>query len=194
MASPVALASACPLLPAVADSYDKHTSTSAGSTTPGCGHTRTNAKVQIAPYQALPVAGPVITHHRAAALDVVEPAADMPEEASVRGGVPPSARRASPSSMGNAPAATSSPPPPSHHVQERLACIHETLQKYMKKLAERTSHHMGCVPRVTGQKLRRKRGAPPPRCARCPAQSHTPITQKIALTALSASKRLTETL
>jgi hypothetical protein len=168
MASPVALASACPLLPAVADSYDKHTSTAAGSTTPGCGHTRTNAKVQIAPYQALPVAGPVITHHRAAALDVVEPAADMPEEASVRGGVPPSARRASPSLMGNAPAATSSPPPPSHHVQERLACIHETLQKYMKKLAERTSHHMGCVPRVTGQKLRRRgvhlrpavRGAP----------------------------------
>lgn len=65
-----------------------------------------NSQVQVAPYQALPVAGPIITHHRASALKVLEPSPDLPEE-------------------------------------ERLAAINETLSKYMKKLAERTTHHMG---------------------------------------------------
>jgi hypothetical protein len=38
------------------------------------------SQLQLAPYQALPVAGPIITHHRACALDVMEPSPDMPEE------------------------------------------------------------------------------------------------------------------
>jgi len=28
-------------------------------------------------------------------------------------------------------------------LQDRLSAIHEVLQKYQKKLAERTNHHMG---------------------------------------------------
>ena len=41
-----------------------------------------NSNVQLAPYQALPVAGPLITHHRAAALNVLEPGT-MPEDVSL---------------------------------------------------------------------------------------------------------------
>jgi histidine decarboxylase len=42
-----------------------------------------NSQVQVAPYQALPVAGPIITHHRASALKVLEPSPDIPEEVSI---------------------------------------------------------------------------------------------------------------
>jgi hypothetical protein len=38
------------------------------------------SQLQLAPYQALPVAGPIITHHRASALDVMEPSPDLSEE------------------------------------------------------------------------------------------------------------------
>ncbi|GIL65938.1 hypothetical protein Vafri_19565 [Volvox africanus] len=60
----------------------------------------------VAPYQAMPVAGPVITHHKSTALPVVEPHPEMTEE-------------------------------------EREARIAEMIDGYMKKLAERTHHHMG---------------------------------------------------
>ncbi|GIL91077.1 hypothetical protein Vretifemale_18759 [Volvox reticuliferus] len=60
----------------------------------------------VAPYQAMPVAGPVITHHKSTALPVVEPHPEMTEE-------------------------------------EREARIAEMIDSYMKKLAERTHHHMG---------------------------------------------------
>ncbi|GLI60631.1 hypothetical protein VaNZ11_002828 [Volvox africanus] len=60
----------------------------------------------VAPYQAMPIAGPVITHHKSTALPVVEPHPEMTDE-------------------------------------EREARIAEMIDNYMKKLAERTHHHMG---------------------------------------------------
>jgi len=106
MSEAVALASTCPLPAAVAASHDKHLTTNGEKVTRSKMLKPDNSQVQVAPYQALPVAGPIITHHRASALKVLEPSPDMPEE-------------------------------------ERLAAINETLAKYMKKLQERTSHHMG---------------------------------------------------
>jgi hypothetical protein len=82
MASPaVQLASSCALPAAVSHSHDVHnvqaTDDSKGRNQrlkPG------NGNVQIAPYQALPVAGPIITHHKATALDVQELSPEMSEE------------------------------------------------------------------------------------------------------------------
>lgn len=91
-----------------------------------------NSNVQVAPYQALPVlGGPKITHHRAAALDVIEPCPDMSEEVSFLHACWSDVdvhewqltRR--------------------YLSQERMAAVHEVIQKYMKKLCERTNHHMG---------------------------------------------------
>jgi len=82
MASPaVQLASSCALPAAVAHSGELHNVQSGGE--PVLRNQRLqhgNSNVQIAPYQALPVAGPVITHHKATALDVQEYSPDMSEE------------------------------------------------------------------------------------------------------------------
>lgn len=45
--------------------------------------TETLGHAAVAPYQALPVAGPVITHHKSTALPVLEPHPEMSDE--VRG-------------------------------------------------------------------------------------------------------------
>ena len=42
--------------------------------------TETYDVAAVAPYQALPVAGPVITHHKSTALPVVEPHPEVTEE------------------------------------------------------------------------------------------------------------------
>jgi hypothetical protein len=76
------LASSCALPAAVSHSSELHHSKSEDAVQRK-QHLKGNSNVQIAPYQALPVAGPVagiITHHRATALDVQEPGPDMSEE------------------------------------------------------------------------------------------------------------------
>src|SRR5688572_4216429 len=75
----VALASTCPLPHTMADRDHKHETIS--QPIKRTQHLQVdNTAVQVAPYQSLPVAGPVITHHRAAALNVLEPTANMPRE------------------------------------------------------------------------------------------------------------------
>jgi len=58
----------------------------------------------VAPYQAMPVHGPVITHNKAAGLEILEA---------------------------------------SLSAEDREAAMHDILSKYMKKLADRTHHHLG---------------------------------------------------
>jgi histidine decarboxylase len=82
MASPaVQLASSCALPAAVSHSHDVH---NVQATDDSVGRNQRlkqgNGNVQIAPYQALPVAGPIITHHKATALDVQELSPEMSEE------------------------------------------------------------------------------------------------------------------
>jgi histidine decarboxylase len=107
MATPaVQLASSCALPAAVSHSHEVHNDAKAGGDVPGRKLKQGNSSVQLAPYQALPVAGPVITHNKATALDVQELSPELSEE-------------------------------------DRLSAVNEILQKYMKKLKERTTHHMG---------------------------------------------------
>jgi hypothetical protein len=76
------LASSCALPAAVAHSHDLHHSKSEDAVQ-RAQLLKGNSNVQIAPYQALPVAGPVaglITHHKATALNIQEPGTDMSEE------------------------------------------------------------------------------------------------------------------
>ena len=80
MGDAVALTTACPL-PPFASPPGKH-ARAAGDKSGSNGlppKVLDNSNVQLAPYQALPVGGPLITHHRAAALNVIEPGT-MPEE------------------------------------------------------------------------------------------------------------------
>lgn len=77
----VELISSCTLPAAVAHSHDVHLSQPGGD--PVLRNQRLkqgNSNVQIAPYQALPVAGPIITHHKATALEVPEYLPEMTEE------------------------------------------------------------------------------------------------------------------
>jgi histidine decarboxylase len=45
-------------------------------------HAMDNSNVQVAPYQALPVSGPVITHNISKALNILEPSGHLSEEVS----------------------------------------------------------------------------------------------------------------
>lgn len=82
MASPaVQLASSCALPAAVSHSHDVHSVQATGDPVLRSERLKQgNSNVQIAPYQALPVAGPIITHIKATALDVQELSPDMSEE------------------------------------------------------------------------------------------------------------------
>ena len=82
MSEAVALASSCPLPHAVAASHDMHLSSSTDNGMRNKMLKHDNSHVQVAPYQALPVAGPIITHHRASGLKILEPSQDIPEEVS----------------------------------------------------------------------------------------------------------------
>lgn len=107
MTTPVQLVSSIQLPAPVAESATTHAAQMKQDKVLRSQRIKDNSNaVAIAPYQALGVCGPIITHHRAAALDVLEPCPNMSEE-------------------------------------DRLSAIHEVLQKYQKKLAERTNHHMG---------------------------------------------------
>lgn len=76
----IALASSCELPEPVTDSCSKHISSHTDAMSRPQHMKVKNTNVQIAPYQALPVAGPVITHHRSTAFKVSEPTAELPEE------------------------------------------------------------------------------------------------------------------
>ncbi|KAG2448549.1 hypothetical protein HYH02_006440 [Chlamydomonas schloesseri] len=102
MADPVSLAASCAMPPVLSKS-----AVAAGEVKRSAHMKMDSYNVgAVAPYQAMPVAGPVITHHKSTALPVVEPHPEMTEE-------------------------------------EREATIAEMIGSYMKKLAERTHHHMG---------------------------------------------------
>jgi hypothetical protein len=78
----VALSSAC-ALPPFASPPGKHARANGdGKAQSHLPKMLDNSNVQLAPYQALPVGGPLITHHRAAALNVLEPGT-MPEDVSL---------------------------------------------------------------------------------------------------------------
>jgi histidine decarboxylase len=81
MSEAVDLASCCPIQQVVATSSERHAikCTDKELRSQCIKHEQTN-QLQLAPYQALPVAGPVITHHRASAVDVMEPSPDLPDE------------------------------------------------------------------------------------------------------------------
>lgn len=149
MASPaVQLASSCALPAAVSHSYDVHNYAQSGGDVPGRKLQQGNSSVQLAPYQALPVAGPVITHNKATALDVQELSPELNEEVSLPAGEAGAEVRGTGET---AAAAVSLLLRQLTHVclvatcvlQDRLAAVNEILQKYMKKLKERTTHHMG---------------------------------------------------
>jgi hypothetical protein len=82
---PVALASSCARPAVVATGADKHTSptrqqgASRVDAAASLAHCPSRDKLAVAPYQATPVM-PLITHNRAAAFNVLEPAPDMTEE------------------------------------------------------------------------------------------------------------------
>ncbi|KXZ55245.1 hypothetical protein GPECTOR_3g385 [Gonium pectorale] len=100
---PVELATSCAMPPVLSKSAvpenPKHSRTAHLKT-------ETYSVAAVAPYQAMPVAGPVITHHKSTALPVLEPQAELSDE-------------------------------------EREARMAEMIGNYMKKLSERTHHHMG---------------------------------------------------
>ncbi|KAG2444886.1 hypothetical protein HXX76_001623 [Chlamydomonas incerta] len=102
MADPVSLAASCAMPPVLSKSAVT------GGEVKRSAHMKMDSYNvgAVAPYQAMPVAGPVITHHKSTALPVVEPHPEMTEE-------------------------------------EREARVAEMIGSYMKKLAERTHHHMG---------------------------------------------------
>ncbi|KAJ9528608.1 hypothetical protein QJQ45_020416 [Haematococcus lacustris] len=100
----VALASSCPLLQPVA-APGRHAM--ASSEVKRSQFLKVNDNVAVAPYQALPVTGPVITKEsKSSGFPVLEPDASMSAE-------------------------------------EREAHIVEIIDRYTKKLQERTAHHMG---------------------------------------------------
>jgi hypothetical protein len=83
MATPVQLVSSIQLPAPVAESATTHAAQLKMEKVlrSQCIKDNSNA-VAIAPYQALGVCGPLITYHRAAALDVLEPCPNMSEEVS----------------------------------------------------------------------------------------------------------------
>lgn len=78
----VNLASACHKPEPISASKDRHTAVQSDKVLRS-QHLADNTKTQIAPYQALPVAGPVISHHKATALDIKEFAPELSDEASI---------------------------------------------------------------------------------------------------------------
>lgn len=76
MADPVSLAASCAMPPVLSKS----------AVAPGEVKRSAHIKMDsynvgaVAPYQAMPVAGPVITHHKSTALPVVEPHPEMTAE------------------------------------------------------------------------------------------------------------------
>jgi histidine decarboxylase len=97
MATPIDLAAGCKLPAAVAERCT-HTETVGHEKVLRTAHLKTEATFAVAPYQAMPVAGPVITHNRAPALDVLAPSDELPQE--VRAGLAAPARRAAPAAGG----------------------------------------------------------------------------------------------
>lgn len=76
----VNVASSCHKPEPVSASKDRHTDGCAGQKFLRSAHLADNSKTQIAPYQALPVAGPVISQDKYTALAIKEPAPDMSDE------------------------------------------------------------------------------------------------------------------
>ncbi len=79
MSAAVQLASTCSL-PEPIERNDSHVSSERVQSPHKAHPGSTNSKVQVAPYQALPVAGPIITHHRSSAFNIMEPSRGLPEE------------------------------------------------------------------------------------------------------------------
>lgn len=76
----VNVASSCHKPEPVSASKDRHTDACVGQKFLRSSHLADNSKTQIAPYQALPVAGPVISQDKYTALAIKEPAPDMSDE------------------------------------------------------------------------------------------------------------------
>lgn len=78
MADPVVLASTCKLPQAVV--RDDHHSVEQAERVLRSTHIANVSNAQVAPYQALPVAGPVITTHKSPSLPVLDHDTEMTEE------------------------------------------------------------------------------------------------------------------
>jgi hypothetical protein len=79
MSSAIEIAAGCKLPAAVAERCTQN-ETVAPSKVLRTQHMKTEANYAVAPYQAMPVAGPVITHNKAAAQDVLAPGDELPQE------------------------------------------------------------------------------------------------------------------
>lgn len=84
MSTPVELANSAKL-PHAVERSSKHETVAHDKLSRG-KHLQGAETYAVAPYQAMPVAGPVITHNRAPALDVLEPSDELSHEVSGRPG------------------------------------------------------------------------------------------------------------